>query len=123
MIVESVVLGLTTIICSSLWFTDRFMKREKQHDDEENKSLEEPTQPLIELRPFLQVKRGATCPACGISRTIHHDNREDSSTLTGMVLPTVCPDTKKCSAGYQPHLHCRCGSCGASWMMATKDGK
>lgn len=118
MIIESIVLGITSTIISSLIFADRILKRDR---DDKNKFEEEiaeleSLQPnsLRPLRPFINICDGRACPTCGVDTSLHYK--------FGLALPTVCSKVD-CKYKEFPHLHTECHTCKVNLVMKTRDGK
>lgn len=97
MIVESIVLGLTTIIVSSFVFVSHVMKMEREDDRKDDS-----------LAPFIKIMIGTQCPMCGIACTKER----------GLRQPKACPGTEKCEE-VRSHLHAECTICDSKWIMAT----
>jgi hypothetical protein len=121
MIVESIIGGITTITCSSLWLVNVLDKRKRLADEKVLAEIEAkieaelyppvPKPPPIIL-PFQILGEKQHCPICGV--------RNSDIRYGGPQLPQVCK--VKCSATDNgiPHLHCRCLSCDSKWLMAPK---
>jgi hypothetical protein len=103
MIVESIVLGVVSIVLGSLWFADRMVKREFQDYPEVEGS---------KLKPFLRIFVGTPCPICKYPATAE----------IGLRLSKACHDKGKCSIK-QEHLHVECTACKSNWLMETGDKK
>lgn len=103
MIIESIVLGVASVVLGSLWLADRVMKREYEDGlDPEVKK--------IKVKPFLNIFVGTLCPIC----------KYPATPATGLRLPKACTDKNKCSAK-QEHLHVECTACKSYWLMETAD--
>lgn len=97
MIIESIVLGATAIIVSSLVFTNHLLKMERENDRKDDL-----------LAPFLNIVVDTCCPMCGRACT----DKE------GLRQPQACSDENKCEET-RSHLHCRCTYCESRWIMST----
>jgi len=124
MIVESIVLGVSSIIISSMWLADRTAKR--QRDAEVKDGKPEPEPPTIDK--FIRFVVGTPCPKCGdLAKNEVRKNYAGYanysyvvSAAAGPALPKACP-SHSCSADKLPHLHASCYSCNYKWFMAPAD--
>lgn len=120
MIIESIVLGVASIVLGSLWFADRMLKREMGPRSENTpEEILPKSSGQTELKSFVLVREGTACRCCGLTRKLDGWGKH----IQGMEIANICRDNTKCPAGHIPHLHAHCISCKDSWLMSTKDGK
>ncbi len=122
MIVESIVLGASSIIVSWLWINERISKRRNEAGIEEPK----PEPPVIDK--FIRVVIGTPCPKCG--EPAKNEVRKNyagyynySYVVTasaGPAVPRAC-GSSSCPADKLPHLHASCFTCNYKWFMAPAD--
>lgn len=127
MIIESIVLGLTSIVVSSLIFANTQIKRQRQWDLEDSAPEPEP-KPAPVLAPFIGICVGTPCPKCSIparDALITKDTDWNSivEEARGPRLPTSCPEPDTCDAKNTEHLHMYCNTCNSYWFMETADSK
>jgi hypothetical protein len=114
MIVESIVLSISSIVISSLYFANLTLKRLDQQDKEDEIENQE-----IEILPYELYVLGSKCPKCGL---ISQQAPNHSVKGQGPNLPKTCKN-RECPAIKQSHLHGSCESCDGHWFMRPLDYK
>ena len=126
MIVESIVLGITLIIVSSLVFTNHMVKKERDWGVEDGRP-DDPIPLGVVIEPWMFVRcrdgsdDGTRCIKCNVE-TANASGPDRVKNHAGMFQPETC-QSDKCPAQPVSHLHVKCNSCSSKWMMHTADYK
>jgi hypothetical protein len=122
-IVEAIVLGITTVFVSSLVFANTIIKRQRAWDLEDERP--EPTpEPEPAIDPYLNILIGTPCPKCSREAKDASQSVKNGYSYAieaeGPTIPRACFD-KNCKARKYSHLHMRCHTCKMEWFMHTAD--
>ena len=123
MIIESLIIGFTTIVVSSIIFANSLIKKQRQWDAEDDTP-----DPII--HPFIEIAIGTPCIKCGekgrncVKKEFKNGTSIILEAAAGPALAKSCTNTK-CPAAIKhiSHLHVHCNSCQSIWMMRTADYK